>query len=574
MSEEKKMLRGSQILLESLIHQGVDTVFGYPGGQIMPVYDALYDYSDRLRHILVRHEQGAIHAAQGYARIKNRPGTVIVTSGPGVTNVITGVADAMVDSTPVVVIAGQVSTGLLGTDAFQETDLVGMATPIAKWAYQIRRPEDVPWAIARAYYIAGSGRPGPVVLDFPKDAQTGIAEYIPQDCGFIRSYVPYPEPSDEVIEQAARMIDEAKKPFVVFGHGIILSEAEKELEEFLDKSGIPAGSTMLGLSALKSDNPHYLGMVGMHGSLANNYLTQNCDLLIAAGLRFSDRITGTVSTYAKQAKIIHIDIDASEIGKNIPVDLGVLGDAKQVLSRLTAAIGKKDPDIWKEEIETCGRIEKERVIDPEIHPVSGMIRPGEVVSAVADACGGNAVIVTDVGQNQLFASRYSRFSRSRSMITSGGLGTMGFGLPAAIGAKIASPDRPVCLFVGDGGIQMTMQELGTMIQENVGVKIVLMNNNWLGNVRQFQELIYSRYSFTRMLNPDYGKIAEAYGIDSAVVEKREDLKSAVERMFADENPFILDVHVSEEDNVFPMILPGKSLNEILLNANDWFEYGK
>lgn len=574
MSEEKKMLRGSQILLESLIHQGVDTVFGYPGGQIMPVYDALYDYSDRLRHILVRHEQGAIHAAQGYARIKNRPGTVIVTSGPGVTNVITGVADAMVDSTPVVVIAGQVSTGLLGTDAFQETDLVGMATPIAKWAYQIRRPEDVPWAIARAYYIAGSGRPGPVVLDFPKDAQTGIAEYIPQDCGFIRSYVPYPEPSDEVIEQAARMIDEAKKPFVVFGHGIILSEAEKELEEFLDKSGIPAGSTMLGLSALKSDNPHYLGMVGMHGSLANNYLTQNCDLLIAAGLRFSDRITGTVSTYAKQAKIIHIDIDASEIGKNIPVDLGVLGDAKKVLSRLTAAIVKKDPDIWKEEIETCGRIEKERVIDPEIHPVSGMIRPGEVVSAVADACGGNAVIVTDVGQNQLFASRYSRFSRSRSMITSGGLGTMGFGLPAAIGAKIASPDRPVCLFVGDGGIQMTMQELGTMIQENVGVKIVLMNNNWLGNVRQFQELIYSRYSFTRMLNPDYGKIAEAYGIDSAVVEKREDLKSAVERMFADEKPFILNVHVSEEDNVFPMILPGKSLNEILLNANDWFEYGK
>lgn len=574
MSEEKKMLRGSQILLESLIHQGVDTVFGYPGGQIMPVYDALYDYSDRLRHILVRHEQGAIHAAQGYARIKNRPGTVIVTSGPGVTNVITGVADAMVDSTPVVVIAGQVSTGLLGTDAFQETDLVGMATPIAKWAYQIRRPEDVPWAIARAYYIAGSGRPGPVVLDFPKDAQTGIAEYIPQDCGFIRSYVPYPDPSDEVIEQAARMIDEAKKPFVVFGHGIILSEAEKELEEFLDKSGIPAGSTMLGLSALKSDNPHYLGMVGMHGSLVNNYLTQNCDLLIAVGLRFSDRITGTVSTYAKQAKIIHIDIDASEIGKNIPVDLGVLGDAKKVLSRLTAAIGKKDPDIWKEEIETCGRIEKERVIDPEIHPVSGMIRPGEVVSAVADACGGNAVIVTDVGQNQLFASRYSRFSRSRSMITSGGLGTMGFGLPAAIGAKIASPDRPVCLFVGDGGIQMTMQELGTMIQENVGVKIVLMNNNWLGNVRQFQELIYSRYSFTRMLNPDYGKIAEAYGIDSAVVEKREDLKSAVERMFADEKPFILNVHVSEEDNVFPMILPGKSLNEILLNANDWFEYGK
>lgn len=572
--EENKQLRGSQILLESLIHQGVDTVFGYPGGQIMPVYDALYDYSDRIRHILVRHEQGAIHAAQGYARIKNKPGTVIVTSGPGVTNVITGVADAMVDSTPVVVIAGQVGTGLLGTDAFQETDLVGMATPIAKWAYQIRRPEDVPWAVARAYYIAGSGRPGPVVLDFPKDAQTGMAEYIPQDCSFIRSYVPYPEPSDEVISQAAKMIDEANRPFVVFGHGIILSEAEKELEEFLDKSDIPAGSTMLGLSALKSDNPHYLGMVGMHGSLANNYLTQKCDLLIAVGLRFSDRITGTVSTYAKQAKIIHIDIDASEIGKNIPVDLGVLGDAKRVLSRLTAAISKRTSNTWGDEIERCSRIEKERVIDPEIHPESGMIRPGEVVAAVSESCGGNAVVVTDVGQNQLFASRYSKFSRSRSMITSGGLGTMGFGLPAAIGAKIAAPERLVCLFVGDGGIQMTMQELGTMIQEKVGVKIILMNNNWLGNVRQFQELIYSRYSFTRMLNPDYEKIAEAYGIESCVVEKREDLKAAVDRMFADDKPFILNVHVSEEDNVFPMILPGKSLNEILLNANDWFEYGK
>ena len=574
MSEEKNMLNGSQILLESLIHQGVDTVFGYPGGQIMPVYDSLYDYTDRLRHILVRHEQGAIHAAQGYARITNRPGTVIVTSGPGVTNVITGVADAMVDSTPVVVIAGQVGTGLLGTDAFQETDLVGMATPIAKWAYQIRRPEDVAWAVARAYYIAGSGRPGPVVLDFPKDAQTGMAEYIPRTCDFIRSYVPYPEPSDEVIGQAAKMIDEARKPFVVFGHGIILSEAEKELEEFLDKADIPAGSTMLGLSALKSDNPHYLGMVGMHGTLANNHLTQNCDLLIAVGLRFSDRITGTISTYARQARIIHIDLDASEIGKNIPVDIGVLGDAKSVLKRLTAAIGKKSRNVWDAEIETCNRTEKERVIDSEIHPESGMIRPGEVVNAVAEACGGNAVVVTDVGQNQLFASRYSKFNRTRSMITSGGLGTMGFGLPAAIGAKIASPERQICLFVGDGGFQMTIQELGTMVQEKVGVKVILLNNNWLGNVRQFQELIYSRYSFTRMLNPDYEKIAEAYGIDSAVVESREELKTAIDRMFADDRPFILNVHVSEEDNVFPMILPGKSVNEILLNATDWFEYGK
>ncbi len=574
MTDEKKMLKGSQILLESLIHQGVDTVFGYPGGQIMPVYDSLYDYTDRLRHILVRHEQGAIHAAQGYARMKNKPGTVIVTSGPGVTNVITGVADAMVDSTPVVVLAGQVSTSLLGTDAFQETDLVGMATPIAKWAYQIRRPEDVPWAVARAYYIAGSGRPGPVVLDFPKDAQTGLAEYIPQDCHFIRSYVPFPEPSDEVIEQAAKMIDEAEKPFVVFGHGIIISEAEKELEEFLDKTDIPAGSTMLGLSALKSDNPHFCGMLGMHGSLANNHLTQNCDLLIAVGMRFADRITGTISTYARQAKIMHIDIDASEIGKNIPVDLGVLGDARNVLRRLTAAVSRKHSDVWREEIDNCLRVEIEKVIDPEICPGSGVIRPGEVVAAVSDASGGDAVVVTDVGQNQLYASRYSRFNRTRSMITSGGLGTMGFGLPAAIGAKTADPDRVVCLFVGDGGIQMTMQELGTILQEKVGIKIILLNNNWLGNVRQLQEIFYSRYSFTKMLNPDYGKIAEAYGIESACVENREELGPAIQRMLADDKPFLLNVHVAEEDDVFPMIPPGRSVNEILLNSKDWFEYGK
>ena len=574
MNEGKEMKRGSQILLESLIHQGVDTVFGYPGGQIMPVYDALCDYKDRLRHILVRHEQGAIHAAQGYARMKNRPGTVIVTSGPGVTNVITGVADAMVDSPPVVVIAGQVSTSALGTDAFQETDLVGMATPIAKWAYQIRRPEDVAWAVARAYYIAGSGRPGPVVLDFPKDAQTGMAEYVPQTCSFIRSYVPWPEPSDDVIEEAVRMIDESRKPFVVFGHGIILSSAEKELEEFLDKGGIPAGSTMLGLSALKSDNPHFHGMVGMHGSIANNILTQKCDLLIAVGMRFDDRITGTVSSYASQAKIIHIDIDASEIGKNIPVDLGVLGDAKVVLRRLTDAIKKKTTNDWKDEAVVCDRIEKERVIDPEIHPLSGMIRPGEVVREVADACGGDAVIVTDVGQNQLFASRYSRFTMTRSMVVSGGLGTMGFGLPAAIGAKVAEPGRKVCLFVGDGGFQMTMQELGTILQENVGVKIILLNNNWLGNVRQLQELFYVRYSYTRMVNPDFEKIAEAYGIGNASVEKREDLGPAIERMFSDDRPFILNVHVAEEANVFPMVPPGKSLNEILINSSDWFEYGK
>ena len=570
-----RMLKGSQILLESLIDQGVDTIFGYPGGSIMPVYDALYDYTDRLRHILVRHEQGAIHAAQGFARVRNFPGTVIVTSGPGATNVITGVADAMIDSTPVVVIAGQVASAALGTDAFQETDLIGMTTPISKWAYQIRRPKDIAWAVARAYYIAASGRPGPVVLDFTKDAQVGMAEYIRKDCNFIRSYVPVPEPAEESLVEAAAMIDAARKPFVVYGHGIILSGAEKELAGFLDKGGIPAGSTMLGLSALDSDNPHYTGMLGMHGSLASNVLTQECDLLIAVGMRFDDRVTGTISTYAKQAKIIHIDIDASEIGKNVPVDLGILGDAREVLSDLTRRIKPGVKRNWDGEVEICGKVEKEKVIDPEVHPAEGLIKPGEVISAVADACEGNAIVVTDVGQNQLFASRYSRFKQSRSMITSGGLGTMGFGLPAAIGAKVAAPDRHVCLFVGDGGIQMTVQELGTIMQEGIGVKIVLLNNNWLGNVRQWQQLFFDgRYSFTRMMNPDYEKLAESYGITCVSLEDRADMPAAIERMLADDKPFILNVHVAESDNVFPMIPPGKSVGEIMLNDKDWFVYGK
>ena len=569
------MLKGSQILLESLINQGVDTIFGYPGGSIMPVYDALYDYTDRLRHILVRHEQGAIHAAQGFARVRNFPGTVIVTSGPGATNVITGVADAMIDSTPVVVIAGQVASAALGTDAFQETDLIGMTTPISKWAYQIRRPKDIAWAVARAYYIAASGRPGPVVLDFTKDAQIGMAEYVRKNCSFIRSYVPVPEPTESSLAEAAAMIDAARKPFVVYGHGIILSGAEKELAGFLDKGNIPAGSTMLGLSALDSDNPHYTGMLGMHGSLASNVLTQECDLLIAVGMRFDDRVTGTVSTYAKQAKVIHIDIDASEIGKNIPVDLGILGDAREVLAELTRRISAGSSRDWDGEIASCEAVEKEKVIDPEVRPASGLIRPGEVISAVADACEGSAVVVTDVGQNQLFASRYSRFKQSRSMITSGGLGTMGFGLPAAIGAKVAAPDRHVCLFVGDGGIQMTIQELGTIMQEGIGVKIILLNNNWLGNVRQWQELFFDgRYSFTRMMNPDYQTLAAAYGITCVSLEDRSGMKAAIGQMFADDRPFILNVHVAEADNVFPMIPPGKSVGEIMLNDKDWFVYGK
>ncbi len=576
MSEKAgKKITGAEILLESLIAQGVDTIFGYPGGQIMPVYDKLYDYRDKLHHILVRHEQGAIHAAQGYARVKGDPAFVIVTSGPGATNVITGVADAMIDSTPVVVIAGQVSNAALGTDAFQETDLIGLTTPITKWAHQVRRPQDIAEAVARAAYIAGSGRPGPVVLDLTKDAQVGLAEYVEAKCSFIRSYVPVPEPSEESIEEAVKMINKAEKPFVVFGQGITHSGAEKELAAFLAKGDIPAGSTLLGLSALYSDDPHYLGMVGMHGNLAPNTMTQECDLLIAVGMRFDDRVTGTVNTYAKQAKKIHIDIDASEINKNVKVDLGILGDAKAVLARLTDEMDAHTRKEWMSVAEFCKDTEKAKVIDPEINPCYGMVKPGEVIARVAEACDGRAIVVTDVGQNQMLAARYSRFRQGRSLLSSGGLGTMGFGLPAAIGAKTAAPDRQVCLFVGDGGLQMTIQEFGTIMQEGTGVKIILLNNNWLGNVRQWQQLFFDkRYSATRMINPDFEKIAQAYGIDIASVEDRKDLSSAIARMFADDRPFILNVHVEEEDNVFPMIPPGKSVNEIMLNSKEWFKYGK
>ncbi len=569
-----QIISGGDILLEQLLYQGVDTIFGYPGGAIMPVYDRLYDYQDRLRHILVRHEQGAIHAAQGYARVKGVPGFVMVTSGPGATNVITGVADAMIDSTPVVVVAGQVSSHLLGTDAFQETDLIGMTTPITKWSYQIRRAEDVAWAVARAFYIAGSGRPGPVVLDFTRDAQIGLAEFMPQRCDFIRSYVPDPEPNESLLKKAADMIGAARKPFVVFGQGILLSGAEKELEAFLDKGDIPAGSTLLGLSALPSDNPHFMGMLGMHGNLAPNIMTQECDLLIAVGMRFDDRVTGNLQTYARNAKIIHVDLDASEIGKNVPVDLGILGDAKKVLRRLTELIAPRRSPDWAMEPILCNAVEKHKVIDPEIHPESGMINPGEVVAEIAQASRGEAVIVTDVGQNQMLAARYSRFKQSHSFITSGGLGTMGFGLPAAIGAKVGAPDRPVVAIIGDGGFQMTLQELGTIMQEGTGVKIVILNNCWLGNVRMWQELFFrQRYSFTKMNNPDFRMIAAAFGIPCINVETREELLPAIEKMLSDDNPFILNVHVREESLVFPMIPPGKSVDEIMLNANDWFEYG-
>ena len=555
----------------ALVAEGVDTVFGYPGGQIMPVYDSLCDFGDRIRHVLVRHEQGAIHAAQGYARVKGTPGVVIVTSGPGATNVITGVADAMTDSTPVVVITGQVATAALGTDAFQEADVIGLTAPISKWNWQIRSADEVAWAVARAFYIAGTGRPGPVVLDFTRDAQVGMTDFHFEPCRFIRSYIPEPTPSELSIKQAVALLDAAERPLVVFGQGITLSHAEDRLRAFLEKGDIPAGSTLLGLSALPSDFPLYQGMIGMHGNVAPNVKTGECDVLVAIGMRFDDRVTGTVSTYARQAKVIHIDIDKSEIGKIIPVEVGIRGDAGKVLAILTERMQARKHPEWVAGFAACRAVEEEKVIGPEIRPGSGLLRMGEVVDGVSRVTAGKAVIVTDVGQNQMMAARYSRFAAGRSFLSSGGLGTMGFGLPAAIGAKIAAPERPVCLFVGDGGIQMTLQEFGTILQEQVGVKIVLLNNNWLGNVRQWQELFYGqRYSQTRMLNPDYSLIAAAYGIRYRAVERREDLAEALQELFSDDRPALLDVHVLENGNVMPMVPPGRGIDEILLSENQWY----
>ena len=565
-------INGAAALWKSLMAEGVETVFGYPGGQIMPVYDSLCDFEKDIRHILVRHEQGAVHAAQGYARIKGEPGVVIVTSGPGATNVVTGIVDAMTDSTPLVVITGQVSSVALGTDAFQEADVTGLTGPISKWNYQIRRAEDVAWAVARAFYIARTGRPGPVVLDFTKDAQVGLTEFKYEKCDFIRSYVPEPKISDLSIKQAVELLDKAERPLVVFGQGVVLSGAEQALKEFLLKGDIPAGSTLLGLSALDSNFPLYQGMIGMHGNVAPNIMTNQCDLLIAVGMRFDDRVTGTVNTYAKQADVIHIDIDPSEIGKIIPVTVGIKGDARKVLEILTEKMQPRKHPEWLEGFKHCRAVEQEKVIDAELHPAGGDIRMGEVVDAVSRVTGEKGIVVTDVGQNQMIAARYSRFRNSRSFLTSGGLGTMGFGLPAAIGAKMAAPERPVCLFVGDGGIQMTMQEFGTIMQEGVGVKIFLLNNNWLGNVRQWQELFFGeRYSQTRMLNPDYKMIAEAYGIRCIMVERREELEGAIREALSDNAPVLVNIHVMEDSNVMPMIPPGKGINQIMLTQNEWYE---
>lgn len=577
MAEQQKIgqsMPGSEILIRSLMAEGVDTIFGYPGGAIMPVYDTLYDFQQQLRHILVRHEQGAVHAAQGYARVSGRPGVVFVTSGPGATNAITGIADAMMDSTPLVVISGQVGASLLGFDAFQETDVLGMTLPITKWSYQIRRPEDVAWAVARAFFIARTGRPGPVVLDFAKNAQIGLADFNYKPVNFIRSYVPTPDLSDEKIREAAAILNSAQRPMVVYGQGVILSHAEKELAGFLEKTGTPAATTLLGLSALDSSNPHYKGMVGMHGNIGPNIKTNECDVLLAVGMRFDDRVTGVVSTYARQARIIHIDIDRAELGKIIPVEVGIEADAREALALLTQMVNPARHDEWEASFDKCNADENELVSRHEVAPGAGNIRMGEVVDAVSRIGKSEAVVVTDVGQNQMISARYSTFRHSRSLLTSGGLGTMGFGLPAAIGAKVADPSRNVCVFCGDGGLQMTVQELGTIMQEKLGVKVVLLNNNWLGNVRQWQQLFFgSRYSFTRLQNPDFQALAASYGISHTRVEKRNELDQAVTRMLANpEEPFLLEVHVEEQDNVFPMIPPGKGVTDIMLNASNWYEY--
>ena len=563
-------ITGSEALIRSLLEENVKTVFGYPGGQIMPVFDKLYDYTDKLKHILVRHEQGAVHAAQGFARVSGDVGVVLVTSGPGATNVITGVADAMIDSTPLVVITGQVPSPLLGTDAFQETDVVGITLPITKWSYQIQSADEIPWAIARAFYIARSGRPGPVVIDFPKNAQIGMMNFDYKKCDFIRSYRPVPHTDPHSLIQAASMINKAEKPFIIFGQGIVLSEAEKELKHLIEKTGIPAASTLLGLSALPSDYKQYKGMVGMHGNLGPNKKTNECDVLIAIGMRVDDRVTSDINTYAKQAKVIHIDIDPSEIGKNVPANIGILGNAKDVLQKLIPMLEKREFKQWSNEFDELNEIENQKVIIPETLPTDGDLNMGEVVAKVSELTNNNAIIVTDVGQNQMMAARYSKFNNTRSFVSSGGLGTMGFGLPAAIGAKIASPDKHVCFFTGDGGIQMTIQELGTILQENTGVKIIILNNSWLGMVRQWQELFFEeRYSETSMKNPNFIALAAAYGIKGRKVEKREDLDGAIKEMLSDNEPFLLEVNVIEKGMVFPMIPGGKCVSKMMLTTTEW-----
>jgi len=557
---------GSQVLLNGLIQEGVTTIFGYPGGAIMPIYDALYDYADKLEHILVRHEQGGIHAAQGFARSSGKVGVCFATSGPGATNLVTGLADAQIDSTPLVCITGQVFAHLLGTDAFQETDVINITTPVTKWNYQVTDAKEIPEVLAKAFYIAKSGRPGPVLIDITKNAQLQVEEF-PEyvKCNHIRSYRPKPKVRVEYIEQAAALINTAKKPFVLFGQGIILGKAEEEFKAFIEKSGIPAAWTIMGDGAIPTSHPLNVGMLGMHGNYGPNVLTNECDVLIAIGMRFDDRVTGRLDKYAKQAKVIHFDIDPAEIDKNVKAEVGVWGDCKETLPLLTNLVSENKHEEWLAKFKDYNQQEIDQVITPELYPEGDEMTMGEVLRNINEICGGDAVIVTDVGQHQMVACRYAKFNNTRSNITSGGLGTMGFGLPAAIGAKYGAPNKTVIAIIGDGGFQMTPQELGTIMQFGAAVKILILNNRFLGMVRQWQQLFHDkRYSFVNITSPDFVAMAKAYYIEADKVDERANLRKALETMINHEGSYLLEVMVGRENNVFPMVPQGMSVSEIRL----------
>jgi len=565
-SAKATTISGAEAVIKCLLAEGVDLMYGYPGGAIMPVYDKLYGYQEQLHHVLTRHEQGAAHAAQGYARVTGKVGVAMATSGPGATNLVTGIADAQIDSTPMVCITGQVASHLLGSDAFQETDIIGISTPVTKWNYQITKASEIPEILAKAFYIARSGRPGPVLIDITKDAQFEEIEFYYKKCTSIRSYRAIPKLDMSSVKAAAELINKAKKPMIVFGQGVILSKAEVIFKTFIEKSGIPSAWTLLGLSALPTDHPLNIGMVGMHGNYAPNKLTNECDVLIAIGMRFDDRVTGDLNTYAKQAKVIHFDIDPAEIDKNVKTDVAVLGDAKETLAEITKLVTKNTHDKWLQKFKDLYAIEYKEVIEKSMFPDNEGLTMTEVLEEINKASNNDAVIVSDVGQNQMFACRYAKFTQSKSSVTSGGLGTMGFALPAAIGAKMGVPNREVVAIMGDGGFQMNIQELGTIFQTEIAVKVVVLNNSFLGMVRQWQELFFDkRYASTIMDNPDFIKIADGYGLETQKVSKRENLAAAVETMMRSKKSYFLEVVIEQEDNVFPMIPTGASVSDIRLS---------
>ncbi|MCZ6521130.1 MAG: biosynthetic-type acetolactate synthase large subunit [Bacteroidetes bacterium] len=565
----KKNITGAKAVVLALLEEGIDTIFGYPGGAIMPIYDALYDYQDDIQHLLVRHEQGATHAAQGYARVSVKVGVAMATSGPGATNLITGIADAKIDSTPIVCITGQVPAPLLGTDAFQETDVIGISMPVTKWNYQISNAEEIPEVMAKAFYVARSGRPGPVLIDITKNAQTQKFDFSYKRCNYVRSYKPRPKLDLIKIQQAADLINNAKKPYLIWGQGILLANAQEELKTLIEKSGIPAAWTILGLSALPAGHPLDVGMLGMHGNYGPNIKTNECDVLIAVGMRFDDRITGSLNTYAKQAKVIHIEIDPSEIDKNVKTHVAVNADAKEALNALIPMVDEKDHSNWIQEFRDCDKIEYEKIIKEELYPTSKGLKMGEVVRLISEKTKGEAIIVSDVGQHQMITHRYYKFNKTHSNVTSGGLGTMGFALPAAIGAKISKPEREVIAIIGDGGFQMTLQELGTVFQYKIPVKVVVLNNNFLGMVRQWQQLFFDkRYSSTELVNPDFITIAKGFGLETQKVTERKNLEGAIEELITHKGAYFLEVVVEKEDNVFPMIPAGESVSNIKLGPNE------